>query len=77
MLSKQLLDTPFLFPGDQLKYSLLQFQSQKWAEKLTQLRKDYADLAAITSSRSELAQISFCIGNAETILKYHIIDFTM
>ncbi|XP_027059467.1 cingulin-like protein 1 isoform X3 [Pocillopora damicornis] len=29
-------------------------QSQKWAEKLTQLRKDYADLAAITSSRSQM-----------------------
>ena len=30
------------------------FQSQKWAEELMKLRKDYADLTVNTSSRLEL-----------------------
>ncbi|PFX34405.1 hypothetical protein AWC38_SpisGene670 [Stylophora pistillata] len=47
----EIKDKQFEEQSQELEYT--HQQSQKWAEELTHLRNDYADLAAITSSRSE------------------------
>lgn len=70
----EIKDKQFEEQSQELEYT--HQQSQKWAEELTHLRKDYADLAAITSSRSqmictlrdELAQRCLEITELESVL---------